>query len=278
MINLEKHVMKRLAPDKKSVQDLEPYINKILEMEKGQRVIPIQKKRKGQVCPNPICHNQEEEHMERDERMGQTTCKLCGTVVLERQIVDKEWVRKFEDDETDPSFHGPPPDAKFSSVHNLQTGCAFDPKTRKRAYELNRLQAEVELNLSTNQRAHLRSKEKITRAGYKDKEKVQAFAVMDEISDAVSLNDSILEKAKALFGRYRDQTEQVFDRDKYIAACMLIAIRGHVEIQSTTTSHESGGGGESYPCKHCDLVFSTKRDKIFHQRTCELKPAATTVL
>jgi transcription initiation factor TFIIIB Brf1 subunit/transcription initiation factor TFIIB len=49
---------------------------------------------------------------ETDDRLAQTACKECGTVVRERLLSDKEWVRNFEG-EVNSSFHGPPSDPRY---------------------------------------------------------------------------------------------------------------------------------------------------------------------
>jgi hypothetical protein len=81
------------------------------------------------VCVN--CGNDQEQKFDDDERHGQLTCRECGVVARSSVVHDGEWTRQFEGD-VNPSFHGPPPNDKYSSAFNLRTGFAPAENQSKR--------------------------------------------------------------------------------------------------------------------------------------------------
>jgi len=235
------------------------------------------RKKNDMVCPNPQCRNEDEEYFEKDERMAQVTCKRCGTVVSERQIADKEWVRRFEE-EDNPSFHGQPPDPKFSSARNLQTGVAKLPGRKTEDYELALAKRQVELNLSSMMST---TKERKTRVGYKDDDKEKVFAIMEDIGGAAQVHSKVIEHAKMIFAKYRDNVEQLTNRYEIAAACMIVAFRDKLAEEGEAKVIASGSvpvvdkdaeAALEFKCKYCGLTFGIKRDKVFHQKKCDKRP------
>jgi aspartate carbamoyltransferase regulatory subunit len=278
-----------------TVDELEPFIAKMkaFDLEKKQQAEKktqeyLAKKKKAQlVCRNAQCRNDREEDFEKDERVAQITCKICGTVLSERQVYDGEWVRQF-DGEINPSFHGPPPDLKFSSGHGLQTGFAEIPGAKKKqAKDLALAQKSVELNLSSMMDP---KKERATRIGYKDNDKQKVFDIMQEVSESIQLHGTILERAETIFARYRDDTEQLAKRFEIAAACLILSFREKLREEgeafvlennsATPSSSSSSNRDEAKPsepvlefkCKYCQFPFSLKRDRTFHQKQCEERP------
>jgi hypothetical protein len=258
-----------------SVADLEPYVRKMQSFDIEQRaeeeklkqqVLDGRRREKPpMVCTNSECRNSREEMFENDDRLGQITCMVCGTVAVERLIVDKEWVRNFEDDEEDKSFHGRPPDPNFSSARNLSITFARAPGTSKAsATEKRRLQEEIELNTS-------KSSDQRTRTGYRDHQKMAMFDKMSEVRDALQLHDTVLERAKQIFARYRDKEEQITKPYEHVAACMLVAYREKV-------ASDKGSGAKDapvrqlYKCKYCGDEFALERDRWLHQKECDKRP------
>jgi aspartate carbamoyltransferase regulatory subunit len=253
-------------------------VQKKLQLEKDQEAFLVrQKKTKPSlICKNPTCRNEDETEFEKDERIAQITCKVCGTVASERLIHDGEWKRKFEG-EVNPSFHGPAPDFNFSSSHNLQTGAIEIPgQGKKQARELSLTQKKVELNLSNMLDP---KKEKKTRVGYKDQMKSEVFEVMQEIADSIQLHGSILQRAKTVFAEYRTDVEQLTNKFETAAACLILAFREKLKDEGETSVVDDAGvpipqddAILEFKCKYCQFPFSLARDRKFHQKICEDKP------
>lgn len=225
------------------------------------------------VCPNSQCKNTLDELFEKDDRMAQVTCKVCGTVVKENQVFDGEWARQFEG-EVNPSSHGKPPDPRFGSAHNLATGMAKAPNaSNKQAKDLALAQEKVEMNLSKSLEP---SEEKRTRQGYKDKEKNRMFDLMVEVSDSMQLHRNVLARAQTLFATLRDETEQLNMRFEHGAACLILAYREKREESVSKSASAAGGAAPPGPlvflCKYCGFDFSLKRDLTMHVPTCDKNP------
>jgi len=268
-----------------NVSDLETYVQKVNENDKEKKEkaekelaeLLAKRQKPTLVCKNPQCRNDSEIDFEKDEKVAQVTCKRCGTVALERQIHDGEWVRQFEG-EVNPSMHGPPPNHNFSSGHNLQTGMIEAIGGKRQAKELAIAQKNVEMNLSNMMDSR---KEKRTRVGYKDQMKERMFELMREVGDSIQLHPVVIERAETLFARIRDDTEQLTNKYEVAAACLILAFREKLveEGEAFTTMKASSNSSKpsaapvlEFRCKYCNFPFSLKRDKIFHQKTCEDKP------
>lgn len=66
------------------------------------------------------CSNADDAFFLEDFSRAEITCTKCGTVFQDNMIRDEDWTRQYEGD-VNPSQHGPPPDARFTSAHNLST-------------------------------------------------------------------------------------------------------------------------------------------------------------
>ena len=264
------------------------------------------------VCPG--CKNMDERFFVTFEHEGQTTCSLCGVVLVESQIRDTEWVRQFEEDAEDKSFHGLPPDSRFSDAANLATGMALGERTSKHSVrEMQLRQGEVEMNLSNM----TGSSEHRTRQGYKDKMKREMFELMGEVGAAVQLSNNIIRRAQTLFAQIRDATEQLRDADAHGAACVIAALREGVNaehsqaelvassststgdaaaaaadasrkrvrldggaVSPTSTSGTNGSGPtpdgiNRFACKYCGLGFGEKKSLRWHAKECDKRPPAS---
>jgi len=258
-----------------TVSDIEPLIEKLRDFDQKKRdenekvmQQALTKKRKPTlICRKPECGNDREELFDRDERIGQVTCMVCGTVAIENEIQDKEWVRHFEDDSMNPSFHGAAADPKFSSSRNLETGIAKIPSSNKAARELMLARDQVELNAVRNG-VH----EKQTRLGYKDQQKDRMFQRMSEVTEAIQLHETILGRAKTIFGRYRDEVEQLRSPFEVCAACMVLAFREKIKQEGEGSVAEGGEVLPEFKCKYCGFTFGLRRDRDWHQKKCDQKP------
>lgn len=210
-----------------TVQSLESYVSKIAQHDEmvtfrleRQQIDLLARKRKPPIltCPNPLCQNQLDENFEKDERMAQLTCILCGVEVLGRMVFDGEWERLFEG-EVNPTSHGPKSDDRFSSAHNLGTNIVSLPGglLSSQAKDLSSTQQEIEMNYNNGT--------KRTRQAYKDKMKTEMFQVIQDVGESVQLHRMVLERAKTLFARLRDDTEQLNNRYEHVAACIILALR-----------------------------------------------------
>ena len=265
-----------------TVDRLEDYVAKMekfeeeknKEFEEQLRNVKV-KERNRLVCPNQACRNSDENKFEKDERLSQVTCQVCGTVAKEREVRDTEWVRHFED-EVNPSFHGPPPDPRFSSAHNLQTGMVVTGNSKASGTQLQETRAQIEMNLSNLKEGNQGK----TRQGYKDKMKKNMFETFSEVGKSLQLNDKLMERAGTLFAKLRDDTEQLNNRYEHAAACLILAMREKKREEASTASLLAETPVATVPtkfyCKYCNLDFVLKRDRNEHQKHCDLKPAAET--
>ncbi len=253
-------------------------------------------KSEGYRCSN--CKNRKPGLFEEDKRHGQVTCRVCGLVVQDRKVHDGEWKRQFSGEEN-PSQHGPAPDTRFSSGHNLRTNLsggvgteAGSQVSRKELMDLKNAQERVEMNLSN---LKFNTNVYATRIGYKDKMKRMVFAQIEDVARSLQLHEVVIHEAQSLFSDFRDAIEQLTGRETVVAACIIIALR---------KTHESGktvltGDGESsmnqergekrlnetvvsravkpklsfeqlhpFKCPKCSNMFGTKKDVRFHLKSC----------
>lgn len=270
-----------------SVDKIEHYVEKVQDHDQQrrekehdlQKELLLKKRKPALVCRNATCRNSDEQDFEKDERVAQVTCKRCGFVLQERIVHDGEWQRQFEG-EVNPTMHGPPPDPRFSTVYNLQTGVANVPGSTRQAKDIALAQKNVEMNLSNMRKG----REGMTRDGYKDEMKRQFFEHLMEISDSMQLHRNILARAQTLFGHLRDDTPQLNNRFEHAAACLILACRekqksGGELLAASRSNGRSAARNETKPtgpvflCKYCNMDFSLKRDKSEHQKYCQKKPA-----
>jgi hypothetical protein len=231
---LEAQVVERLAPGR-SVSAAEQFIPALLDkqaarlskhrMVEGAKLLSTEHRCK-------YCKNTDQGTFEEDTAHGQVTCTRCGTVVEDRKIHDGEWKRQFEGDEN-PSQHGPVPDSRFSSGHNLRTNInagsgqgAGANVSKKDLQDLKNIQEKVEMNLS-NMKFGIDVR--TTRIGYKDKQKREVFTMIEELAGSMQLHDKVVAEAQGLFADYREAMEQIQQRDLVAAACVVQALRTTVK-------------------------------------------------
>ena len=264
----------QVTPEQFTVADIEPLIDTLREFdqrkrdeqERAMQQAALKRRKPAVVCRRPGCGNDKEALFDREERLGQVTCTVCGTVAVENEIQDKEWVRHFEDDAVNPSFHGAAADPNFSSSRNLDTGIAKIPNSNKAARELMLAHDAVELNAVRSN-----DNERHTRLGYKDQQKFRMFQHMSEATERIQLHETIFGRAKTIFGRYRDEVELLKRPYEVCAACMVLAFREKIK------EHEGSAqdGGETLPqcnCKYCGFIFGLERDRNWHQKKCDQRP------
>ena len=267
---------------------LEPFVTKLKQFdqekseEKAKRREAYFAKLSAQkatvVCRNPGCRNDNPEFFQYDPKFAQLTCTRCGTVAAERLMEDKEWVRSFDDDEADPSFHGRPGDDNLSTSANLATSIDAGGGSRHSARQMQEIQRKAEMDYKRD----VNSKERRTRESYKDEEKRRTFTVMEDIAEAIQLHESVLIRAKRMFAEYRDATEQLNNKWEVVAACMLISFREKMAmdapvVKGDTSANKQTNSEEEYQifkCKYCGDEFTLKRDKIYHQKECDKRPEA----
>lgn len=255
-------------------------------------------------CPN--CKNNMQGMFEEDHQHGQVTCKRCGVVVQDRKVHDGEWKRQFSGEEN-PSQHGPAPDPRFSSGHNLRTNLsqgsgqgAGSQTSKKDLMDLKNAQERVEMNLSNLKfgiGVHA------TRIGYKDKMKRAVFIEIEEVGQSLQLHEVVIREAQTLFADFRDAVEQLTQRETITAACMLIALRnaqnagedvfsaGKDSVSGSSSSNSNKRARDEgtqpslkvskpkltfeqlhpFKCPKCGRIFGSKKDVRFHFRTCPNK-------
>ena len=231
----------------------------------------------------PRCGNEDEQYFVHYEREGSITCARCGVMVRESEIRDADWVRQFEGDEY-PSFHGPPPDTRFSSEHNLRTGFAQPDRvpgggsgsgsSASATREMSLLQSRVEMDLS-----NMVSRDHRTRQGYKEEMKRKYFELLDEAGSALNLHGGTVNRAKTLFAEVRDDTEQLHDAEGVAAGCLVLALREARDTEHGGRKRRPGADADAdavainrFKCKFCGQGFGDKATRQMHvKEECEVK-------
>jgi len=237
-------------------------------------------------CDN--CKNTDQSAFLEDYKHGQVTCTNCGMVIEDRKIHDGEWKRQFSGEEN-PSQHGPTPDPRFSSSHNLRTNMnagagrgAGSNVTKKQLLDLKKVQDKIEMDLSNMKED---GTVKRTREGYKDQQKRTVFVMLDETSQSLQLHEQVVQKAQSHFADYRNKHETVQQRDLIAAGCLLMAYRELVakgeevmkRLNGVKRKRENPSQAVSsyedlhpFPCHRCATRFSTKKDLRLHSRQCTI--------
>uniref|UniRef100_A0A7S3PQ86 C2H2-type domain-containing protein n=1 Tax=Aplanochytrium stocchinoi TaxID=215587 RepID=A0A7S3PQ86_9STRA len=227
--SLEQQIVDRICP-KSTVEEVKIYVPKIIKIDAEQL-----DKQTASIGDNlamthykcESCGNADQVNFAEDRRHGQVTCTICGTVAQDHQIHDGAWKRQFTG-EVNPSFHGPAPDPRFSSGHNLRTnmslgsgevGVGGTKITKKELRDLKNAQNDIEMNLTRYANADA----KRTREGYKDKQKTEAFKILDDVCFSLQLHESVNQRSKQLFAAYRDSREQLQALKRVEAACLITA-------------------------------------------------------
>ncbi|GBG27987.1 Transcription initiation factor IIB [Hondaea fermentalgiana] len=253
-------------------------------------------------CVN--CRNADQGLFLEDYKHGQVTCRRCGVVLEDRRVHDGEWKRQFSGDDN-PSQHGPAPDPRFSSGHNLRTHIsggsgkgAGSKLSKKELTDLKTFQDRIEMDLS-NMTASATDMQR-TRIGYKDQQKKKVFMLIDDVGASLHLHEKVVQYAQGLFATYRDALEQVQQRDAVTAACLILALREVTRDGGNALSGRGGGpaavgskrklgdAGDNnrakkaasyedmhpFPCKYCTKRFSNAKDRRIHMRACPNKGKA----
>ena len=190
-----------------------------------------------------------------DHKTGNIVCATCGTIATLNKIQDAPWKIKFKDDDVDPSFHGPPPDHRYSAAHNLRTkiqtmlsfrtstGDGGEDKQRRaasQAFSLINAQNRVELNLSN----YGRSTRAKTRQGYKDNMKGIVFEELEDACSQLQLHVRVQERAKDIYAQYRDNVAALRHTGLLKAVCIALGLRGTLDARRFHTSLVADVGGK----------------------------------
>ena len=237
-----------------------------------------------------------------DHKTGNIVCRTCGTIATLNKIQDAPWKIKFKDDDVDPSFHGPPPDHRYSAAHNLRTkiqtlrafrtnagegGEAQQRRAASQAFSLISAQNRVELNLSNFGRS-TRAK---TRQGYKDNMKGIVFEQIEDACSQLRLHSRVHERAKDIYAHYRDNVAALRQTGLIKAVCITLGLRGTLDVKTLGLVERKGTGKNGkkrkrvelndknrpdavrtnqdlyrFPCKYCKQRFNSKRAAKFHMR------------
>jgi hypothetical protein len=238
-------------------------------MEYSQRTVNNKKSRL--YCNQ--CQNSDERLFENFEHEGQITCQVCGTIVMQGQLHDGAWVRKFEGDDGDVGFQGAPPDIRFSQEKNLATGMMAADKARggggkTASKELALLQQQVEMDSSNYGDKH----SKKTRQGYKDDMKREVFEEMEEAANALQIHEWVVTRAQTLFGQLRDEVDNLRDKPGVAAGCMIFALReatskDHQGIKRKNDKDEDDSINR-FKCPNCGIGFGDKKSWRYHIKEC----------
>ena len=100
----------------------------------------------------------------------------------------------------------------MSESENLRTSMIAITAEDKR---IEREQIRIEKSLS-----NLGTDDKRTTTYYRNKQKRQAFEIMQNAAAKYNIHDTIISYAKEEYSRYRDVREHVHDFEACVAACM----------------------------------------------------------
>mmetsp|Transcript_26335 Transcript_26335/g.42659 ORF Transcript_26335/g.42659 Transcript_26335/m.42659 type:complete len:314 (-) Transcript_26335:31-972(-) len=270
MDDVERSIVERIAAGK-TVSDAEEIIPRLKDATKARldsQQVPEAAKLMTTKYKCTFCKNNDQGWFEEDPKHGQVTCKGCGTVIEDRKIHDGEWKRQFSGEEN-PSQHGPAPDPRFSSGHNLRTNItsgsgrgAGQNVTKKELVDLKMIQNTVEMNLSNMKFGNDVRK---TRIGYKDQQKKEVFLILDEIGNSLQLHDAVITNAQGYFADFRDAHEQIQQRDLVTAACLILSLRtlsASGEDVYHTDSGKSVAGVKRKAEDSADLVIAARQQRI----------------
>jgi len=173
------------------------------------------------------CGNKDGKKLVLDEKTGDTICTGpdgigCGNIINDHEVDHGTNKRNFADDTEDNRYFGPKPDALMPDAYNMRThistksntGIGQDSNFRKLAYT----QETVEKNLS-----NIGTDDRRTREGYKTQMKIDAWSIMQNLTEVLSLHQQVLQRAKEEFANYRDCKEQLNQFNGIVAACIVLA-------------------------------------------------------
>ena len=172
------------------------------------------------------CGNRDNKQLILDEKSGDTICNGtdsigCGNIINDHEVDHGTSKRNFADDTEDNRYFGPKPDPLMPDAWNMSTSMctksangAQDKNFRKLAY----IQDHVEKNLS-----NIGTDDRRTREGYKTQMKREAWSIMENLTEVLSLHQQVFQKAKEEFAYFRDCKEQVNQFNGIVAACLVLA-------------------------------------------------------
>lgn len=173
------------------------------------------------------CGNKDNKQLILDEKTGDTICNGsdgigCGNIINDHEVDHGANKRHFADDTEDNRYFGSKPDLLMPDAYNMRTsisthsnsGGGHDSNFKKLAYTLEK----VEKNLS-----NINTDDRRTREGYKTENKIQAWSIMQNLTDVLSLHQQVFQKAKEEFAYYRDCKEQINQLNGIVAACIVLA-------------------------------------------------------
>lgn len=193
----------------------------------------------------PVCGNTDETKFVSEYRSGDVVCTFstekatCGTIVAEHTVYDGDWTRNFEGEEST-SQVGPRPNSLMSNSHNLRTGMSLAAGVSKSELRLRqKCQDLIELDQSSHASV---LNERLTREGYKDKQKVMVFNLLDQCGARLQIPEKQVIRAKSFFAAFRDAREKVTGLYKVVAACLITSIEEAIwEAEASQLLHEKMG-------------------------------------
>ena len=144
----------------------------------------------------------------------------------------------FADDEgKDRNHHGPVPDQFMPDSENMKTSVIGMGSLCKKLMQAHQ---DVERNLST-----INTDDRRTKTDYRTKQKRQAFSLMEHMAANLNIHDTVIEKAKIEFARFRDTREHMINFNGVVAACMSLSFEELVlsnQVNSDGNSASLGNG------------------------------------
>ena len=201
----------------------------------------------------------------KEDRHGNFIClgesnQGCGEIVDTNNSIDEGPAYRNFADTADRNNHGPPPSALFSTGYNMGTMI----KTRSfNPYCLSWSSGGKEVDFS------LRSKDGETREEYKDDQKRQAFAMMNEVSLKLNIHYQVKYRAFELFTIIRNNVSRLHHYDITLAAVLVMAQIEFMDQQDITNREIS-------ECYHCGCTFQSRFELDRHVKSHTPSPSIST--
>jgi len=204
-----------------------------------------------------VCGNRNQNHVFRDSRRGDVTClgrdgKGCGAVMQEHAVAQGAERRNHEGEEDKRTF-GPAPNKLLGDAANMATAMnTKKPGTSDRENSawkhLQQAQQDVEMSLSS-----LGKDDRHTRQGYKEQQKLKAFARMEEIAVNLNIHQLAVQRAKEEFAMFRELRSAIQQYEGIVCACLVLAyeeLSKELSLDQTVTYSVLDNNGTSTSFGH----------------------------
>jgi len=157
----------------------------------------------------------------------------CGLELVNNKPHEGNFYRSFEG-EDDRSHHGKGFDPLFSEAWNSRMSSNIED-----AKNIGQLKAAIQKVDDDQSSANRELDDRSTREAYKDKHKNQSFAIMSDTASNLLLHPRVLERAKFVFAKFREDRDKVQRPNLVLAACLVAALRESEKLALTEDPEEA---------------------------------------